>query len=416
MLSLLKAAVLDASKHVTLALEPFEPFTRPAQPLYPEALAVKAQRFEADYFQNFTLYQGQIWNYRIPVDRTRPAPWDVGDQAIWHGVMQAGLAFQYAATKDPETAKALAAGVRGLILHQTIHGEKYPRLVRGIYEDGTFQDEASNDSATGHLAGIYFTWKYGPVELRPLCQQLIANFAWELIAHDYSLVRADGSPTDFGRLIQGPLTDPLRLTLCLAILGAAHMMTTEPAFYQHFYPLFKKYRAIIPYAKTKFMWWDTYYDTHRAALHLTILADMQPMGEIHQAAAHGLQNLLELEERSGNAWVIYLIARHVPPATEVMNQCRKMLSEFCVELRGPDTERINSTRTDFKKVLWNGRWMAAQPLPRHQVANHDFFWRCNLHSIDDHVGNKSPGTIYSGMDFLVAYWLGRQLGTLAESE
>jgi len=408
----LKLPVLKLADYLTLHNDPFEEFTRPARPKSPEPLAVKAQGFQKDLVENFRVYNGHLWTYRRPAKG--PALWDVGDQAIWHGVFQSAFAFQFAVTQDPAVAVLLAAGVLGLQLHQTIHGEKSPRLVRGIYENGTWQDDASNDSATGHMAGIYFTWLHGPAELKPLCAQLMANLANELITHDYALVGPEGQPTTFGRLVSGAFTDPLRLTLCLAILRAAHRMTGDAQYYVHFRILFSQYRGLIPYAKVKALWWEKNYDTHRAALHLSILADLDPGAS--ELCRQGLERIWAFEHKTGNAWIAYLCGRHIRLSDEHVAQTKKLLSEFAVEDRGPDTERKNSDRTDFRRVLWDGKYMAAQPLPPWQVGNNDFAWRCNLRTIDQYVGNHEASTLYSGGDFLCAYWLGRLTQRIAPFE
>lgn len=447
LISRLKAAAIRAADTVNALHDPFQEFTRTAVPKYPQTLSEKAQKFEDDFLLRFMLdhplsNQGVIGNYRIPLPIGSPL--DLGDQALWHGIYMAMFAFKYAAlnrSRDPKimigspeeqnASLQVMKMISGCKSHQYAHGEGKARLIRGVDETGRWQDDASNDTATGHMAGLYYAWEYGPSLVKPAAALYMENLAVELIDHEYALVKADGTPTTFGALDQGWKTDPLRLTLLLAILRATHKMTGDSAFKTHYDELLKAYAPIVPYPKVKLLWMDNKNDTHRAAIHLSILARLEDDPNQRVPFLQGLERLWSIERKSGNAWVGFLCAMHgVVPACDI-DICKKVLSEFTTEDKQFNSERINSTGehataaevfciapgqlsgVGVKKTLWNNEWVTAQPLPRWMCSAQDFFWQRSLYTIDKAGG---PDSIYNGGDFLAAYWLGRLLEKIKDTE
>jgi hypothetical protein len=276
--NIIKIGIIWLADFLDWIYDPFDNLIRPVDPKYSEFLFVKAKKFENDLLQNFLLY-GTIWNYRKPLDGSI----DTGDQALHHGIATAYWAIKYSITQDLDDLLYLKNSVTGLQLHQTIHGENKLRLIRGFrimtdlemqkyngpisWTSGdqkflspkinlVIEDSPSNDTASGHLFGIYHAWKYGTPEIQDQCKVLIRGLADELIANEYSLINADGSHTQYGELIQGVLADPLRLSLCLAILKSASVMTKDCTYNDHYLKLRSLYWHLILYPKIKLWWWD----------------------------------------------------------------------------------------------------------------------------------------------------------------
>ena len=402
------------------AADPFDEFTRPAEPKYPETLSLKARRAEKDFVERFQLFGGRIWNYRIPLDSPEI---DTGDQAIWHGVYTAMWALKYSVTRDKNDLERLRLCMEGLRMHQRAHREPQPRLIRGVREkrDGTlvWEDDASNDSAGGHLLGIYCAWLYGDAAIKKEAVLLASGLADELMAHHDCLIKADGTPTTYGRFLEEDREEPLNLTTCLAILKVASVLSGDPRYERHYQDIEKQYNA---WGLVRFTEQDTEYDKHRGAFLLSLLADLETDTLLRQDYVGGLKRIWRLNRKKGNAWIAFWAARHVAVNQEDLDVCKKVLSEFTLEDKGPNIEKINSRRSEelakkgIRLFSYRGQLVSSQPLPRWQVGTQDFFWQRSMYSVDDWKGARTPSTLYNMADYLAAYWLGRNLKIIQADE
>lgn len=423
----LKAAAIRTTDLLNKFNDPFDNFTRPALPKEIKKLSEFEKEFYDDLMQNFWVCDGQVLAHRLPLPIGSPL--DMGDQAIWHGVYTAMLALRFWQLRDSETSKYLYDAAQGLTLHQTIHGEPSPRLIRGISDDcKTWQDDASNDSATGHLLGIYLGWKLGPETMRPVFAKLSEGLALELLNHGDCLVGPTGLPTTYGALVDGWRSDPLRVTLALAIYAVAACTTNTFGYEKEFHAIFDKYKAILAYPKVKLWWKENYNDTHRAAIHLAILADLT-QGEQRDLFRDGLARIRNMVRKDGNIWVNALCAwglGYQNGAADDRELALKVLSEFSLEQKkfnggvdnsiGRTTISTYGAEWSWTNVLWNGTWMADQPLPRWVVRSQDFFWQRNLRSLDVGSSGIPPDSRLNCGDWLCAYWLCRATGILTDQD
>jgi hypothetical protein len=161
------------------------------------------------------------------------------------------------------------------------------------------------------------------------------------------------------------------------------------------------------------------YDTHRAAIHLAILNDLDPSCSYYK---EGLKRMLPAATREGNIWVMLLC--DWSGLTVDHSIIKKVLSEFGVpeRMRG-NVERLNSKEealwnsrgVKFKK--WNGELQATQPLPRWTCGSQDFYFQRNLRSVDNWAGHTGPAdTFHSGLDYLLCYYFARVLDIVTDSE
>jgi hypothetical protein len=401
MLNWFKVNGIRTAEKITDLNNPFKPFTRAAAPKYPELLSVKAQRFEDD-LRSYQLANGVIsYNLRSPLD--------LGDQALWHGVYTAGLAVKRSV--DGQTTDMLDSAYKAFtVLFRN------GKLIRGVdpLNSATFADDASNDSVTGMLAGMYFAWKYGNVITLPALQLLVD----EVADNKFAIVNQDGTPTTYGQLENGWKTDPLRVTLAMALFAFAERIIPTPKSNYAWNFLVDHYAPLIPYAKARLMWLDTIYDTHRAALHLTILADLtrDTNKKVYALCIEGMSRLIAMTKDQANAWVLFLCARHIQLDPAVVQNAKIMLSEMTFEDKGAPVEVVLSTDPTIDKSVWNGEWVSRQPLPIWKRAPQDFIWQRSLYSLDGNAGNHDPTRIYNGGDYLCAYWLGRSLALIGNKE
>jgi hypothetical protein len=386
MFSWIKILAIKLADVVNKISDPWDKFMRPVFPPPNQMLLKdKALSFETDYMARFFDSSTSFFQYMIP--------WNTGDQSLWHGIASTMWAFRNKVVGD---GKMVAACIDGLTKHQP-NGF----LMRGKVGDKV-EWSTSNDQASGHLAGLFFTGQ------KDLCHQWTA----QIIDHKYAMTEPDGTVTKFGQLENGILTDPLRLTLLLAILKYAG----EDA---HYKKLLSKYGALAQYPKVRLATIGKSYDTHRAAIHLSILNDLDPGCSYYK---DGLKRMVPEATADGNVWVMLLAARAgISVDVEIV---KKVLWEFdtITRLQG-NIERLNSKDAalwesrGIKFKQWNGELQATQPLPRWVCGSQDFYWQRNLRSVDNHAGHTGAAdTFHSGVDFLVCYWLARNLGMITENE
>lgn len=419
--SSLFAALIPVVDKLDSLYSPYQPFTRPAFPKDTRPLSQMEKDFFKDLNENFWVCDNQVLSYRLPLPLGSPI--DTGDQALWGGIYAGMLAIRYYLTG--EGAELCERASKGLLLHQTIHKENSPRLIRGVSNDlKTWQDDCSNDSATGHLLGIYFLWKFGPPESRPVCGLLASGLAVEILGHKHSLVDSKGFPTTYGALVNGIKTDPLRLTLGLAIYLVAYEITGSPAFRHAFYTLYEKYSPLVPYPKVKLWGMNNNNDTHRAAIHLMLISMLTTDAKIKEDCRKGLVRLRNLVAKDANVWVNALCSYGIKNNTffqEDLRVAKIVLSEFTLSDKMFNEGRDNYATPPetpgwkWKPVKWEGTYRAPQPLSRHMVRSQDFFWQRNLFSLD--VGsNGGPADSRHNMgDWLCAYWLCRLNGTISST-
>lgn len=406
----IKRKAIELTDFVNRQYDPFEEFTRPAQNKSGKPLEVKCQEFEKNMDENFILPTG-IWNYKKMGD----GGIDMGDQCIWHGIYTAMWAFRRNVLGDGTNGEPLLRlyySVKAMEKHyrQTNDG-KYGYLIRGIGNDGQFQEDASNDSLTGHLAGLYFAHKYGDEDVKQQCRKMILTLGRSVLDHKHCLINADRKETTHGRLINGILTDPLRASECMALYLTAWHITGKGEFFTAYNDLFKKYRGIVEFPKVRLLWWDTRYDSHRAMLHLVMLYELSEDNDLESDLyLKGIQRIYEMERKSGNVWIMYLYGRNFKMSMPDRMVCAKVLSEFELEEKFNVVERINSNNPDIKKVKWGNETLATQPLPRWKSGSQDFYWQRNLYNLDQWQGIKTPQFYHNGADFLICYYLGKMQG------
>jgi hypothetical protein len=346
-------------------------------------------------------------------------PADMGDQCLWHGITTAMWALRYSITGEEEIRKHLHDAIQGFFRLQRPKDLKSAawekrRLIRGVDELGNEADNVSNDQASGFLIGVYFLWKHGDLDCINAAKHLIAGLADELAIYDNKLVLADGSPTKHGKLENGYWTDPLNLSLCLAIYKVAHVLTGEQLYGERYKRLVETYKPLIPYAKVKLLWWDEQPAAHRAAIHYSILCDLEKDEDLRKKYLRGLLRTWRIVRKGANPWVYYLVRRVCSYDIEYEERVKKHLKEFTLEDKQYNVQRINSDSVETFK--WGDNVCSRQPVPRWRAPSQDFFWQRHLHTVDGWVGNASGSLRHNGLDFLAPYWGLRSIGIIGEKE
>jgi len=408
--NIFKVGVIWLADLLNWLWNPFQKFTRSMFPKRVESLDIKTAAFENNLNRFYD--KGIVYNSTINWDNTVA---DVGDQALWHGVTVAMLGIKYSVTKDPMDLDTLRQSIVGLDLHQTAHGESVRRLIRGIQDPlnpkTTFLDDVSNDGATGHILGIYYAWKYGDDGIKQKTQILARGIAEEILNNNYCLIGPTGSSTTYGTLINGWKTDPMNLTLCMTILLVAYEITQDKKYENAYDDVKDLYGSagLYKYPKVSFLTWNNWNDDHRAAIHLSILAELH---DTETGFTDGLKRIWKLNKKTGNAWIAYLCGSHFNISKDELNPCIVLLNEFYVE-EANAIQKLNPTNTlgikyfIYRIFFWqSGDTIAKQPLPLWQTGAQDFRWQRRLYSINDWIGNTNTlqQQQFFGVDFLISYW------------
>lgn len=415
-IGLLANVVFGIVDKLNAKLDPYDDFTRIFLPPDPQkSLHEKATELTLNLLENFKLANG-LFLYNRFRDGEDP---DFGDQAVHHGLAAAALGFGVS-TGDvlPENAEQAAKAI-GLLFDNG-------RLVRGRdpRDDTKFADDASNDSASGALCGIYFSAKYGGTKAGVAGIDNIRMLADELIANNFALIGPDKKPTTYGKLINGMLTDPSRSSVCLGIIRAAHIMTGDPKYRTVFDDLYKKYGTLPRFAEFKFLDYTKTYDAHRCAIHLHILADLaQGNAELAERCSDGLRRIWSLHRKTRDPWIAALVNRfwRIPDAE--MRDVVHRLHEYPVAGKPPMRDTINSAKTDywtprgvrFFKVEGNMR--SSQPLPYWALPTQDFWPQRHPFMCDGYAGvNWETMVRHNPVDFLAPYYLLRTQGVIKADE
>jgi hypothetical protein len=258
-------------------------------------------------------------------------------------------------------------------------------LVRGIQADGTITQDVSNDQLSGHILALFYVWKW----LDPVAgAKLIDEVASELLTHNNSLVNLDGSVTTYGALINSWKTDPLNLTLCLAVYLLGYKATGKQEYLDAYNELYNRYFWRIPYADLSFLWMGQTSVPLRAAIHYHILCALDPQSRYEA----GMKRLVRIEYNSGSPVLAFLCSNgNVEGAI-------KHLQEYTLEDKALSVTHTNSGQVET--VSWGGTLRVRQPLPRWMVRSEEFF-DCRMWWSCDDVGT---GEEHNGGDFLFGYW------------
>jgi hypothetical protein len=417
MINLLKVGVFKLTDLINPLLEPWIEFKRPLQQKYPETLAAKEKKFMEQLLTNssgphFGLFNGELYAYHVDADFKVT---DIGDMALHQGLTTAMYAWRYAADTTDWNHELLLRCVRGIGRLMQPPGESKPRAIRGILEDGRMADDISNDGVSGLVVGLHYAYKHGDGIIREKAAEVITWLFDELADNKYAFVNKDGKPTTYGRLINGIMTDPLNASLCLAILKLADIVGISGAG-GHYEDIYRKYGAIAKYPLVRLRQWDKPHHAHRAALHLSILADLETDHDRRERYRDGLDRIWQMEHKSVNSWIYFVAYPHLHcPDKADLAKAKQILREFTVEDK-VIKERVNSTDPAVQTTTFGGHLRSKTPLPPWRRGSQDNFWTRIQFMCDDWIGQKEVAGYHNGVDFLSCYWRGRSLGIIDRNE
>ncbi|MBI2876631.1 MAG: hypothetical protein HYY20_07095 [Candidatus Tectomicrobia bacterium] len=430
------------------------------------SLFEKALRYERTLQENHLTPDGLVaYKAQVPARKEEIEALDLPDGAAWTGCTLAAEAFRYAATGEPAARERVhrlvdalhrlqeITGVRGLLARTLIHGEIPPAFLKGHGEwrrgQGPFagyhwRGDVSNDQYAGVIFGygIAYDLVAEPVVRERIAQDLQALMD-HLVDHGMTLVDVDGKVTTHGDMSPRSWED-LDALLALSFLKTASHVTGSPRFQETYRELIERHHYHRRATQARKKWWEYLLGVNHSDNHLAFLA-YYPLLRLEQDPRllseyrRGLERTWSMVRDEGNSFFSFiylylsdLMAQRLeapPPAPFRITDCAGATAsprcqawrEALVTLQFfPEEKRVvevrNSRRRDIRKA-WladrHGRPQAQRPLPVYQRPVNTFEWKANPYRLDGHPGARGQAE-YAGIDYLLAYWLGRYHGFIGD--
>lgn len=399
--------------HAAHRREPFDEFTRPPEIVDPRPLREKARLFEQEIEKDFLRDSRRLFWSQIPND--------LGDLAIWQGYYTAFRAHQYAVTKSTRALDYLSRAIQGHALLQAGYEKAY--LVRGVDPEGgdavrhpyfhegrpySWVDDASGSTLSGVVFGLHAAYQWGDGAVRAEAKRLIVKLADDLIGSNYRLRNSSGRSSRWGdhRANSWVVTPPRFLT-AIALLNSAFAVSGEERFAleKSRYLDNAVVKKIAASGEIHFVWFAREFNQHLAFMNYYVLlaTETDPLWQAYWL--EHLSRLMEKFRREGNSFFTYIYGTFFSVNANLRALALQSLREFRYPKRWEEV--LNSQEPSIEKV---GKW-SLQPLPVWRRVNTDVVWQRSPYQLDGPPGNR-----YSGIDFLLAYWMGRHLKMIGSQQ
>jgi len=371
-----------------------------------------------------------------------------GDAALWTGTYVAAQAFRHATTGEAEALAnarrgldALRAlteitGVRGLFGRNFFRATTQPYPGPGEIHDGTgpfagyrWRGNVSRDQYTGLIFGYAVAWdRIADPAVRAQCAADLAAMADHLIANGHRIVDVDGQPTthgDVGTSFLGlRVTNPVHALIVLSGLKAAAVSNPgDPRYAQAYADAARRYANLIPSAlvldfgpRTK------WYNFNLAFQPLYTLLRFETDPALRARYEDALRRLFAGPSASApvrdqfNSFFAFIHAARAPGRHGGADWISVHEGIWSLQLFDPPPHRhrgvdgSRSVRPDRIAQALFGVDQARDPVPVHLRPRSDFLWQRSPFAY------RSPEDLrveYPGVDYLVAYWMGRYHGYVA---
>jgi hypothetical protein len=362
------------------------------------------------------------------------------DMAIWSGCYVAAQAFRYAVTGDPAIQSQVRKSVEGLHLLQAVTG-KPGLLARGVKRwdeknpeigpewhrgSGSFSDyqwlgDVSADQVDGVIFGyaVAFDLVDDPV-LRQSIAIDVQAIADHLINHGMTIRDVDGRQTKHGDLTAGLFSEPLNALIALAVVKTAYHMTKDEKYQQQYLGLVHRQGYHKRAVKARDPWWETFTGVNHSDNNLAFLAyytllqyEQDPV--LLDDYLKGLDRTWRVVRNEGNPLFTFIYYALVPAQRrdeQALAHALETLRLFPVDRR--NYRVVNSAEPNNCISTWKdrfGRKQACQPTPMDRRPADVFEWKENPYRLD---GGGEGNLEFSGVDYLLPYWMGRYYGFISK--
>jgi len=395
------------------------------------SLADKAAAYQARLAALHEMPDGVI-RYRAYAGLGRDDYGDLADGPFFSGLDLAAQAFRLATTGDADARSAVERALDGMELLMAVTGRpgllarwvaRAPAAPGAGWIASTtrpgywWRADVSKDQLAGYACGLGVALALlEEPELRAHAGALAVPLAEHLRAHGMRIVDYDGERTRYGDLNAHLLGFPLGVNalIALAVAKASAVASGEPGFYASLvddgYVVAAGWARLHPPGKMNRVNENMAY---AALLPLLLLETDADLAARLRASEARLWDRVQGEHNAFFAFVHALASRDAAAAAEGSAALR----EF------PDRKlalAVDLTRDGFaiRESWWKsgkGEPRAAEPLPLYLRPSSSNLWVDDPHAM---VGSlKHSGQIeFAGIDYLLAYWLGRQQGFVGPAD
>ncbi len=362
------------------------------------------------------------------------------DMTIWSGCYVAAQAFRYAVTGDPAAELQVHKSIEGLHLLQDVTGRP-GLLARGIKRwneqnpevgpewhrgSGQFSDyqwlgDVSADQVDGVIFGyaVAFDLIDDPV-LRQSISIHVKAIADHLIDHGMTIQDVDGQQTKHGDLTTGLFSEPLNALIALAVVKAAYHTTKDEKYQQQYLNLVHRQGYHKRAVRARDPWWEVFTGVNHSDNDLAFLAYYTLLRYDGDPALldyyfKSLNRAWRVVENERNPLFTFINFALVPPQKkdrQTFARAVETLRLFPVNRRNHRV--VNSSNPNgciaFRKDRF-GRKQACEPVPMDHRPADVFEWKENPYRLD---GGGDGNLEFSGVDYLLPYWMGRYHGFIPE--
>ena len=409
-----------------------------------KSLAEKAALYQSRLEAHHQTPEGLIRYRRVVVDTDDPSYGDLGDGCFHTGIYLASQALRLAATGDPaardQVIRTLGAleilmavtGKRGLLArHFTPHGtvmEEWPRSRTLPRYD--WKPDVSKDQYAGfvHGLGVAFALVDDPA-LRGKVAALAAAAADHLMENDLRIVDADGRPTTYGNLsgrFAGVFPMGINALIVLSISKLAAVSAgAEP--YTGFYSRLtgRGYASVAHWAYMAPLGINNGVNENMGYLALYPLLLLEKDPRILERLKDGERRTWYHVREERNAFFAFVHAGAVEggaggdarSAAEAARAGRDALREF------PESKielPVDLTRPgfDYPRAFLNSRKClprTTSALPLYLRPRSSSMWASDPYRLAGSLTRRGERE-NAGMDYLLAYWMGRYHGFIAPED
>lgn len=358
-------------------------------------------------------------------------PTAYADMAIWTGLYLAAESLRHLATGDEDALRRMDRVIAGLsLLFQVTQTPGFPaRAIQrvtdppdpgtvwtaagGRYRDYRWLGDTSVDQVLGIVYG--YGWAFDATDNRARRDRIakeVTAIVDRIVAHGMQIVGPDGRRVKHGDLTAGLFTENLNALIALALVKTAAHVAPDGGYETTYRDLIRRgYARRAQAARDR--WWERFTGVNHSDNNLAVLAydvllryeDDPGLREPYRA---GLRRTWNVARREGNALLTTVAASHAVPVDAM---ARRAAVEALVDfpLEQPGVTVMNSRRLDVclsPRRDRTGEIQACEPLPISERPRGPFEWNQNPYRLDS-TGDGSQE--YSGLGYLVAYWLGRHV-------
>ena len=423
----LKAGLLTLGVTLTGIFQPYDDFKREVYIVQQIPLEQKAAIFEIDILLNFVTSEN-IFLYEHPIN--------LGDMCIWNGVHVAYRAIRYGQTKQPYDLILLKRFVKSLEALQTHPETGETILLRGrvplaeyngthggyrqVHQNDTmiWREDASGDSFVGHVYGLAMAYKYGDEEVKEYVGKLAIDLYRVLRANKYHLKNTDDTKTRFSGVGPAITSSPARVIGLLVLTKVIEIYNPDSEFAKDYYKLAIKRNQIHVAANSMVMglWIKKYPNMNLVKMSIHALLEFEETKRYKKKYLKALRRGWRALDVDGDTYLTAILYKHYPKIIKEKHIKAALitLNEFSTNHKIAYGINLENDPHIYKVTWGKGskKLKAIQPYPVWKQPAKDYYWQRDPHDLKDHGTCQVNCKSFSGLDFLMAFYVSKTYGLI----